>query len=79
MGTKCRASGALIDPLRHVPANERLREPFKAGRKAASGLALRLRDRQPDSFTTEDAATVAPERPATSSSLAGVLDTSNVA
>ena len=35
MGTEFRASGPLIDPLRHVPANERLREPFKASWKDA--------------------------------------------
>jgi hypothetical protein len=30
-----RASGTLIGALRHVPANERLREPFETGQKAS--------------------------------------------
>ena len=63
MGTEFKASGALIGPPLHVPANQRLREPFKAGRKAAPRIcAPPLLDRQPDSFTTEDGSTVAPER-----------------
>lgn len=42
-------------------------------------LALRLLDCQPDSFTTEAAATVTPERPAAGSSLVCVLASSKVA
>jgi hypothetical protein len=36
MGTEFGASGVLIGPSRHVPTNERLREPFKVSWKAAS-------------------------------------------
>ena len=35
MGTEFRGSGAFIGPPQHVPTNQRLRDPFKAGRKAA--------------------------------------------
>jgi hypothetical protein len=79
MGTESTASGVFIDPLQHVPTNERLREPFKADQRPLAELALPLLNRQPGTFTMEEGPTVAWERPAMDATLAYVLDTSNVA
>ena len=65
--------------LSMFPQTNVCESPSRPTERPLAELALRLLDRQPESFTTEDGATVVPERPAAASSMVCVLITSNVA